>query len=215
MNVGLLYQWGRKDAFPGADGSTIQENGTATTIPIYGASGNTLTEGSTGVRFVNITTAGVLSGNTSQVYAVKNPLTFIYNQTSPNDWYCISQSSQNHTLWGDNSTKSSFDPCPAGWQTPTDASITFGDFITTIFPLSGSGTNLTNGRIYNKTAWFPITGGRSYNGGALLFVGSYGYYWSTSASSAVSKSLLFGVNNINTIYTNPRASGFSVRCIQE
>ena len=75
--------WGRKDCFPGADGSTITQvtgaDPNAETISIYDADGNTeLTEDGTGYRKINITTSGVINGTTSMIYSVKNPLTFIY-----------------------------------------------------------------------------------------------------------------------------------------
>ena len=76
-------EWGRKDGFPGADGSTITQeiNNNAQTIPMYGATGNELAEGSKeGLQLIDVTTSGVIgNNNTSFTYAIKHPLTFIYN----------------------------------------------------------------------------------------------------------------------------------------
>ena len=165
---------------------------------------------------MNIATAGVLSGNTSQVYAVKNPLTFIYNTTDLRDWYTNSSTYQDNTLWGDEDIKSPYDPCPKGWKIPADASSTFGDFATSTMTVSGSGTNVANGSKYIHMGWFPASGGRRLNSGIFYYVGSRGYCWSASQNDAYTKYLYYdmsGVVNPGTV--SGRALGFPVRCIQE
>ena len=207
------WVWGRKDAFPGADGSTIQENGTATTVSIYDMSGNTLTEGSTGVSFVNITTAGVLSGNTALMYSAKHPLTFIFTPNAvPHDWYTNNASYQNNNLW--NSTiKSVCDPCPQGWRVPTDGS--WGDFSVSSMPASGSGANVANGRIYYAIAWYPAAGRRLSGSGALYYAGSSGTFRSSTSSGVYAKHMSFDMSDVGSSNTNSRAYSFSVRCVQE
>ena len=215
--------WGRKDAFPGADGSTIIQTGSpnAETIVIYGAEGSVLTEGSeTGLRFEDITTSGVLLENISLVYTVKNPLTFIYNATTPYDWYTDNESFQNNTLWGDGTDKNAFDPCPINWRVPQDG--TWNDFSTTTFPYfiqgsqaSSGNYNAGNGRQYNQISWFPATGFRPYANGALSSIGSRGTYWPASVSDIYAKYLRFTMNDISPNNISYRAYGFSVRCIQE
>ncbi len=220
-----MASMGRKDAFPGADGSTItQETGTsqnATTIPIYGVNGNSLTEGSTGLKRVDITTSGVLSKNTSQVYSIKNPLSFIYNANEPRDWYTDNETYQNNTLWVDD-TKTNYDPCPSGWRVPTDASRTFGDFSITTFlyyiqgkQTSLGNSNVTNGRLYNQISWFPAEGYRSYVQGNFYSVGTNGYCRSSTISDVKVKVLYFNMEGIYPHDTNRRAYGLPVRCIQE
>ena len=206
-------EWGRKDAFPGADGSTIEENGNATTIPLYGTLGNNvLTEGESGLTLVNITTSGVLDKNNSQVYAIKNPLAIIYNTTTPWDWYTTSASYQNDTLWI-SSLKSRYDPCPKGWRVP--ATGTWNDFSLTTFPASGSGTNIANGRTYNKTAWFSAGGYRGYSSGALYYIGINGATWSSSVNEINAMALGFTLSGIGPSNAYIRARGFPIRCVQE
>ena len=185
-----------------------------TTVPIYEANGNTLTEGSTGVRLVPITTGGVLSENTSQVYAIKNPLAFIYNTVSPWDWY-TNTGNHDDVLWGDGNVKSEYDPCPHGWKVPTNSELTYGDFSTFTMTASGSGTNVANGRIYNNIAWFPAAGYRYGVSGVLNVVGNSGYYWSASVSDTYAKYLRIFMSNVYPNYTSNRAYSFSVRCVQE
>ena len=175
-----------------------------------------MTEGSeTGLQFVNITTNGVLNGNTSQVYVIKHPLSFVYNQNEPWDWYTDNETYQNDALWGEGVDKSESDPCPKGWRAPTDASKTYGDFSTVTMTASGLGTNVANGRKYSNMAWFPAAGYRYYFSGALRGVGSYGYYWLASVSDTYAKVLNFYLSGVFPSLTFYRASGFSIRCVQE
>ncbi len=214
-----FFGGGRKDGFPGADGSTITQ-GTdtyqnAATIPIYGANGNTLTEGSiTGLRKVDIT--AIIGGkpNTSG-FAIKNPLTFIYNTATPYDWYATQTTNQDNTLWGEGTGKSTYDPCPHGWRVPTDASMTFGDFSTNIFSVSGSNYTVITGRVYLAIAWFSATGCLYFDSGALYNVGYGGYYWSATVSDAYAKGLYFGMGGVYPSSASRRVYGFSIRCVQE
>ena len=217
--------WGRKDCFPGADGSTIQQSGSpnAETIAIYGADGSVLTEGSeTGLQKVDITTSGVLNGNTSQVYTIKNPLTLITISASPWDWYTDNKTYQNDVLWN-SSIKSYYDPCPRGWITPRDG--TWNDFSIANFPYyiqgqqSISGQNYaTNGRLYHRITWYPAEGCRSYLKSNFGNVGLYGYYWSSTADfeNTGAQRINFNMTQISITPSAPyRANGFSIRCVQE
>ncbi len=217
---------GRKDAFPGADGSTITQatppNINATATPIYGANGDILEEESTGVIKVEITTDGIVGkDNTSLMYATKNPLTFIYNSVIPRDWYTDTEMYQNNALWANN-VKTNYDPCPKGWRVPKDSELTYGDFFaeTFLYYIQGNQTSLesynaTNGRLYNQTSWFPTAGARRYLSGSLGYVGRNSSYWSTSINGISVKSLDFDISAIHLSYPLNRAAGLSVRCVQE
>ncbi len=220
-----LYQWGRKDAFPGADGSTIQQsdNPNASTIKIYSSKGEELSEDGTGYCKIDIITSRVLNGYNTQVYAIKNPLSFIYNTASPWDWYTNNVIYQNDDLWGDGNKKSNYDPCPKGWRIPTDAEITWGDFSTTSAPhynegmLSSSGNkSALNGRLYNQLAWYPSSGTRYATSGVLYYVGLNAAFWSSSINeiNAV-KRLYYQMTNISPNSTSSRGYSVSVRCVQE
>ena len=221
--VSVVYQWGRKDAFPGADGSTITattiEENNAQTILIYDATGNKLTEGTTGVKSVDINTSGVLNGNTSQVYTIKNPLSFVYNLIGPWDWY-TNTDAHNDALWGDNAKKIAYDPCPNDWHMPSRG--TWNDLSSTAFPyyiggeqISSGDITTTNGRLYNVMAWFPATGHRYRVSGALTNVGSIGCYWSSSVSGTNAIRLRFNMSVVNLNSPYYRAYGYPVRCVQE
>ncbi|HIW10743.1 MAG TPA: fibrobacter succinogenes major paralogous domain-containing protein [Candidatus Rikenella faecigallinarum] len=188
---------------------------------------------------MDITTSSVLSGNTSQAYAIKNPMIYIYATTSPGDWYTGSETYQNDALWGDEDIKSSYDPCPTGWRVPTSG--TWSDFARTAdvsqpmngtFPYYIKGTakedgtiedyHQTNGRLYNATSgtstplsWYPGTGYRHSTNGALGNVGHRGYSWSVSVSNTNVKFMYFTMDGVSPSSSSYRAWALSVRCVQK
>ena len=233
---GLFYQWGRKDPFPRVYGSTIPESSIyATEIPIYGPSGTKLDgevmDGAgSGLRRLNIRSLIGSSPNTL-AYAVKNPLVFIYNNsTEMGDWFATTLGNQNNALWGDGSGKSVYDPCPEGWKVPKTG--TWNDINNATFPYYLNGTALengasgkfyqTNGRLYtpggasDQLAWYPAGGLREPGSGRLAHGGSRGYSWSCTPSGDIkSRYVDFGMEGAGPKGEVFRAFGFPVRCIQE
>jgi hypothetical protein len=63
--------------------------------------------------------------------------------------------------------------------------------------------------------FLPAAGFRNSNGNQGNNTGSYGYYWSSTISAAVSHILNFYNTYVNPKYYNSRAGGFSVRCVAE
>ena len=64
----------------------------------------------------------------------------------------------------------------------------------------------------------PFAGGRNYYGASLNGQGSYGYYWSSSPSSASSNNARYLYLDSSSVYANDyyyRANGFSVRCFKD
>lgn len=235
---GMFYQWGRKDPLPRWDG-VGSTDAAAKTIKIYGPTGAELSEGpkdnttAAGYKKVSVTTAGSTGPNTLY-YAIKNPLTFIYNAYAPYDWYTTTDntSAQNHTLWGDGAVKSAYDPCPKGWRIAPNG--TWSDFGTNAYAApfwyyikgtqqTANGTptlvpSAQNGRIYEMgsvNAWYPAPGGRGFGEGALWGVGSNGYSLSSSVSGTNGVWLEFRPTLVGPGFTNGRACGLLVRCIQE
>ncbi len=228
----MLYQWGRKDCFPGADGSTIQQsdNPNASTIKIYSSKGEELSEDGTGYCKIDIITSRVLNGYNTQVYAIKNPLSFIYNTASPWDWYTNNENYQNNALWGKGTDKSDFDPCPIGWRVPSSG--TWNDFTRNsstpsmgTFPYYIKGIikedgyigdfHTSNGRMYKMLAWYPAVGWRDPLSGTCGNTGTGGPVWSFSYDSSFALDLGFNMNNLNIRNLCNRAFGISVRCVQE
>lgn len=117
---GLLYQWGRKDPFPG---SPVSSGGTVSTTnaPVYDIDGNE----------VKIT-ASSMSTSTSNTlaYSIAHPTICLSNGATGNgDWLSAGKSSP--ALWGNpeggvtedgkyinKGSKSVYDPCPPNWMVP-------------------------------------------------------------------------------------------------
>ena len=94
---------------------------------------------------------------------------------------------------------------PFGWRIPT-------------------ATELDNERLswssqdYNGAFASPLKltagGYRHGDDGSLYDVGSLGYYWSSTVSGTYAR-LLYFYSADATMYSNRRAYGFSVRCVQD
>ena len=117
---GLLYQWGRKDPFPGspiASGGTIQTK----SAPVYDIDGN---------ETQILASSMFESYSNNLAYAIAHPNTCLScSSTKTGDWLLSDESSP--ALWGNpegglnvdgkyinNGGKSIYDPCPAGWRVP-------------------------------------------------------------------------------------------------
>jgi hypothetical protein len=215
---GLYYQWGRKDPFIGVNPTAgisfgNQTSFAANTAPTYG--GGTWT------------TAAVSSSVGTIDYAKKHPMTFITATASPYDWI---SGTRNDDLWGtgwsatgstggyngNKGKKSCYDPCPPGYRVPPQDA--WSNLSTTSGVFNWNSTTL--GRKGTGTAqnFYPGAGSRNCaDGGGLYYVGSRGGYWSSSPYS--SSSTYAGLLGFNSTGVSPqnhsgRASGFSVRCVQ-
>ena len=108
------------------------------------------------------------------------------------------------------------DPCPTGWRVPTR--VKFDELINAGYewtPRSGvNGTVFGSG---NNTIFLPAAGVR-YTSGALLGVGTYGVYWSSSPSTsfvAPAATVLWLRQSGSSVEHGSRAYGMSVRCVAE
>lgn len=189
---GLLYQWGRKDAFPGS--TTV--NGT-TEPTIYNASSTT-----------SIAKTAVSTAN-NMANAIANPATYYYGTGGNYDWYS-NGSTQNNTLWGHGTTKTVYDPCPDGWRVPQNG--VWSSLTTSNFTWSAANYGRTNAA---HGGFYPAAGYRYTNSGAFTNVGAGGYYWSASPSGVHGYYLTFGSSSVTPSFNASRAIGFSVRCVQE
>ena len=196
--LGLLYQWGRKDPFLGS--SSI--------------SSSTLAKST-------ITWPSAVESNSSNgtiEYATVHPTTFITWNNSNKDWYYTGSSSTDNTRWTTSSSdKSIYDPCPAGWRVPDGGSNSIWSkarFDNTTYDSTNEGMSFSISS--PSTTWYPASGDRYYSSGSLRYVGNFGGCWSASPDSRSAFRLYF--DDYGVVYlehTNYRASGQSVRCLQE
>ena len=192
-----LYQWGRKDAFPGTDTTpdgSFNKNG-----------GNNMSV-TNGIQHPEIFYTGGSSWDNG------------YNQ------YNLWSMDNTATGYNDNSVvKTIYDPCPAGFHMPASNAFTGA---TTNGQNTGSwnvngawdhGWNFNN-KITSPdaTVYFPAAGCRIDSNGLLLLVGDYGYYWSAVLYNTYRGcTLLFGSSFVIPKNDFPRPEGFSVRPVSE
>lgn len=205
--LGLLYQWGRKDPFLGS--SSISESvGAASTIAWPSAISSNASNGTI-------------------AYATAHPTTFILINEDNEDWHYRDASySTNNVRWStSSSSKSIYDPCPAGWRVPDGGGngvwvIALGSLSITddsLFDNSTRGMNLSGKFGEAGSIWYPASGYRiSIFDGSLAKVGNNGRYWDTYPNGSYSCFLNFyDSGEVNTWSSTNRATGMSVRCLQE
>ena len=207
-----LYQFGRKDAFPGVATSDLKAGG------ITENAGDNMT----------------ISNN------IQNPDKFyIYgsslwtNYGYYNLWSADNTVTGGYNVGNDNPVvKTVYDPCPVGFKMPANNAFTgfttTGQNSTSQSEMNVDGTDdwqqWTNNFGHNfwtnssKTATinFPASGLRFYNDGSLFYVGYYGYYWSAVPySTDVGCYLIFYSGYVYPVNYDSRTYGFAVRAVSE
>ena len=214
--IGLLYQWGRKDPFPGP-----KEYTTTNRTDIYGTYN---VGGTTGTWYgdYDIKTVTTSASVGTELYATQYPTAYIIgtNANGSYDWYW--GSTRNDNLWGtpwkdsavsynkNQGTKSIYDPCPIGYRVPPQD---------TWNKQTGNGSLSNNGIIlgsFHASLWFPAAGLRNPTNGVLDYSGE-GYYWSSSRYDATNGGGMYFYSNGRVWPQNRgnRAIGMSVRCVSE
>ena len=207
-----LYQFGRKDAFPGVATSDLKAGG--------------ITENA--------------GDNMSITNNIQNPDKFyIYGSSVWTNYGYYNLWSADNTVTGgynqgnDNPVvKTVYDPCPVGFKMPANNAFT-GFTTTGLNSTSQSELNVdgtddwqqwTNNFGHNfwtnssKTATitFPASGLRSSNDGSLDVVGNNGFYWSAVPNDASSGcNLYFGSGSVDPLNSSSRTYGFAVRAVSE
>ena len=205
-----LYQFGRKDAFPGVEASKLAAN-------------SHFTENA--------------GNNMSIMNGIQHPGNFY---TWGSSWYSTPPTGYSYNnLWSaDNTTtgysdnpvvKTVYDPCPVGFKMP--ASNAFTGF--TANGQNGSTMNVDgtdNPQTYqnnfghnfwtnsskNATIFFPASGWCSYVNGSVSDVGDNGFYWSAVPLNSIGGCYLrFNWGNVGPLGGYPRAFGFAARPVSE
>ena len=214
---GLMYQWGRKDPFPGM------------------ASYTSSSKAETSIKWPSAVTSTESIGTIA--YTIENPTTFIKipveqvsNGTSgtstvyptEGDWL---YAERDDNLWA--STKTIYDPCPAGWRVPDGGrygawSVAFGspeNISDYPYDSQNHGINFSGSLGSSSTIWYPSAGYISSTSGNL--VDSYGmtYYASVTPAGFQNKVRLFDLNQngwvVPAFDAINKAEGTYVRCFRE
>jgi uncharacterized protein (TIGR02145 family) len=218
---GLFYQWGRKDPFPGGMEGIA---GYAALNKFYG-----INEPGTAGRdsiLVNNTSADEAGINDGILESIRKPTTFfavvvwgIY------DWL----PARKNDLWNATGNKKTiYDPCPKGWRVPirlNNNNTLDDDFSPWKGYESRSGVNTwgawaandpTGGMDFGTNALYPASGYRFYSRGWAANTGNTNYIWCATPSNDGGFCLLFQrEGGVDPTILFHKASGFSVRCVQE
>jgi uncharacterized protein (TIGR02145 family) len=141
------------------------------------------------------------SGTTSTLSTTDVPPhdDFIVAPSSPFDW----RNPQNDNLWqGVNGINN---PAPLGWRIPTESEWQA--------EIQSWGSNNAAGA-FGSELKIPVAGLRNHEVGAIVQVGLYGRYWSSTVDGSDGVQLRFD-NSSADMSDFRRASGYSVRCVRD
>jgi len=211
--ISTLYQFGRKDAFPGMD---------ETKLPQGSINKN----------------AG---DNMSIINGIQNPQNFYTwgsswysNPPAGYSYYNLWSADNTITGWNDNAVvKTVYDPCPVGFKMPASNAFTGftsnGQYGSGAANINANGTadswdkfsaayghNFYTNSSKNATIFSPASGFRSNSDGSLRDVGGNGCYWSAVPNSTDNGCDLYFIWSIvNPQYNNYRSYGFAARPVSE
>ena len=205
-----LYQFGRKDAFPGVDKSKLATNSHFTEN-----AGDNMSI-MNGIQHPDRYYAGGSNWNNNYGY---------YNLWSADNTVTGGWNVGNDNLV----VKTVYDPSPVGFKMPANNAFTGftadgkndgtknvdGTDVEQTFS-NNFGHNFWTSSSKTATINFPASGFRFSNGGALTDVGRSGYYWlAVPGSSSNGCDLLFHSFNVRPLSDDARSFGFAVRPVSE
>ena len=205
-----LYQFGRKDAFPGVDKSKLATNSHFTEN-----AGDNMSI-MNGIQHPDRYYAGGSNWNNNYGY---------YNLWSADNTVTGGWNVGNDNLV----VKTVYDPSPVGFKMPANNAFTGftadgkndgtknvdGTDVEQTFS-NNFGHNFWTSSSKTATIYFPASGFRFSNGGALTDVGRSGYYWlAVPGSSSNGCDLLFHSFNVRPLSDDARSFGFAVRPVSE
>lgn len=187
---GFLYEWGRKDPFPG-----IGKLKSSSAMVVSGTAFKAVAS----------------SNETGTVaYATAHPYAYIWKDGD--NWEAV----EDLTLWSA-ALKTKYDPCPPGYHVPYESVFSGMTASNVLLDEANYGRKITYD---SKTIWFPFAGRRQSGSSGQLNVGyssapmSFHYYDVKTSSSGkyawIGSTDSFAAGNEN--YQKVHASGFSMRC---
>jgi hypothetical protein len=123
---------------------------------------------------------------------------FIIAPNTPSDW----RNPQNANLW--QGIDGVNNPCPSGYRLPTEIEVNGELYTWSIQNNSGA---------FNSPLKLVMGGLRNYWDGSLASVSSHGFYWTSTVSGQVQRTLDFNSGG-SYFGNNARARGGAVRCIK-
>ena len=205
-----LYQFGRKDAFPGVDASKLAANSHFTQN-----AGDKMS-----------ITNNIQNPDKFYIYGVSVLMYYGYY----NLWSADNTVTGGYNQGNDNPVvKTVYDPCPVGFKMPANNAFTGftangqNNYIMNVDGTDNSqtfqnnfGHNFWTSSSKTATINFPASGRRSYNSGSLESFGNAGFYWSAvPGGNNYSCYLSFVSNGVSPLHVNPRAFGCAARPVSE
>ena len=201
-----LYQFGRKDAFPGVDASDLAAN-------------SHFTEDA--------------GDNMSIMNGILNPDKFYISGSNWGNnygYYNLWSADNTTTGYNDNSVvKTVYDPSPVGFKMP--ASNAFTGFTANgqnggTMNVDGTDNWQTSQNNFGHNFWtsssktatinFPASGNRNYNDGLLYSVGGFGCYWSAVPDGTYGGCVLyFNSGYVSPLFSGYRSYGFAAHPVSE
>ena len=219
-SYGMYYQWGRKEPFVGPQAYNFPGNNDCV---LYSERG----WGDINIEYVDST-----AEHGTVEWAVANPLALIKGYKD-NDYNWLYD--KDDELWN-GSTKSEYDPCPAGWRVPDSslfANLTIAaldDELAWSEAQKQYGFNLVNTET-EREYFFTAQGRRNYidcrldifNDNETLPVPWSGYYWTSTVDNSDAKALYFDLNTVTRTTWNDidvsrsmrRANALPIRCVKD
>ncbi|VTY10775.1 Uncharacterised protein [uncultured Prevotella sp.] len=206
-----LYQFGRKDAFPGVDASKLAANSHFT----ENAGDN----------------MSIMNGIQHPDFYYKDGINWNNNYGYYNLWSADNTITGGMNVGNDNPVvKTVYDPSPVGFKMPANNAFTGftadGQNNGTM-NVDGTDNSQTFQNNFGHNFWtsssksatinFPASGFRNYTDGSLGVVGSYGCYWSAVPGGATVEgcSLDFNWSSVRPLSRYVRTNGFASRPVAE
>lgn len=208
--ISTLYQFGRKDAFPGMDETQLPQGS---------------------INRIN---------NMSITNGIQNPQNFYIwssswynNPPAGYSYYNLWSADNTTTGYNDNAVvKTVYDPCPVGFKMPASNAFTGftsnGQTQNTAANINADGTtdiqkyraayghNFYTNSSKNATIFFPASGSRMYDNGLFNYAGSNGYYWSAVPNdTGHGCNLYFYWGYVRPQSGGNRSNGFAARPVSE
>ena len=231
---GLLYQWGRKDPFPGTTAFTIMNEDYTYEVDgepeVYGIDNRVLPKFGLTAEFHGTIEKSIR--NPAVFYAMTYKHTgvedeygeeIVENDYKTGDWVDVSDDD----YWGGESRKKTiYDPCPVGYKVPVcdaDGNTPYAWLVYT----AGKWDEANRG-FEQEGQWFPTTGTRAYASGGLDYTEAnpYSGLWIGTKGKASDNLELYpdlygqymfiiDSKRMLKVSKDKRSQGMSLRCVKE
>ena len=228
-SFGLMYQWGRKDPFPGPgilgeNTANVKETSTfVTNTQKYIFNPTSTIKAFSSTRNSNTASVGDIA------YSIANPTTNIHTYNSSgttalsNTWLYTTPQAEALLLWNKDASrygKTNYDPCPPGYIVPVSNGYAWHTLWNNNVAFEAN-TNLSGVVLKeneSNTSFYPAAGYRQ--SGQLYNVGYSCYYWAANAIVDGSNLCAYGLQNYGRSKLNPGGKLYTqwalpVRCMKQ